>query len=284
MYLRLLLFLGITLSIKIHTSAQIFKEGLGAATHGLGGVITVGNHTESIFNNIAGISSSESIEAISTLRSQYNGFFVSMGFGLNLPHKYGNTAFSAIRFGDDIYSEQQFSVAYAVQNEGVQIGIRSNLLQVTALGFGTDIAASFDFGVITQLYDNLWLGAYATNITQTSFNTQDQVEPIPATISLGFKYQPLQKFTIQADVFKEIEQAISFRTGAEYQLSKNLLCRTGINSATKSIHWGLSFLLRKSSFHYALSNVTRLGNTHQISFVYQFKRIKKKANSVYEGK
>ena len=283
MYFRSLLFLGLTFFIQTHTSAQIFRDGIGAATHGLGGVISTSDNTEAIFNNVAGITSTENVEAISSLRSQYNGFFVSMGFGLNLPHKYGNTVFSVIRFGDEIYSEQQFSAAYAFQKEGVQIGIRSNLLQINAQGLGTDLAASFDFGIITQLYGNLWLGAYATNFTQTSFITQDQVEPIPATISVGLKYQPLQKFIIQGDIFKEIEQDLSFRMGAEYQLSKNLLCRTGINSATKSIHWGLSLLLKKSTFHYAISNIARLGNTHQLSIVYRFKRIKKKGNSMYEG-
>jgi len=280
MYQRLLFFLGFTLLVNTNINAQIFNEGLGAVTHGLGGVITASNQTEAIFNNVAGITSAKSIEAISSIRSQYNGFFVSIGFGLNLPHKYGNSAFSVNRFGDNIYSEQQLSAAYAFQKEGVQIGIRSNLLQVNALGLGSAITASFDCGVITKLSSSLWLGAYASNFTQTSFSTQDQTETIPATIAVGIKYQPLQKFTIQADIVNEIEQALSFRTGVEYQLSKNLSCRSGINSATKSIHGGISLLLRKSTFHYAISNITRLGNTHQLSYVY---RLKKKANHTYEG-
>jgi hypothetical protein len=189
-----------------------------------------------------------------------------------LPFKHGNAALSAISFGDKIYSEQKLSAAYAFKKEGVQIGIRGNLLQVNAIGYGSAIAPSVDVGVITQLEKTLWLGAYASNITQSGFSTTDLIERIPSEIAIGIKYQPLEKFTLQADILKAVEQRVNFRTGIQYMLSPNLFIRTGINSASRSMHWGASLLIKKAAFHYAVSHVPNLGNTHQVSVSLRFKK------------
>lgn len=284
MHMKTLLFFSL-LATFFHThflKAQLLQAGLGAETYGMGNTQAAGQQAESIFGNVASIGFADNLQAISGIRSQFGGYFTSMGLGVNLPNKLGNAAFSVMRFGDKIYSEQQLSVAFAVKSEGVKIGFRTNLLQVQALGAGSLLISSFDVGVITQLSNQLWLGAYASNVSQAGFQTKDYIEKLPSSISIGIRFLPVQNFTLQADVVKEVENKVSFRAGCQYALTPQLATRTGIDSATGSMHWGVSFSLKKIAFHYALARISRLGNTHQLGLVVNFKSVRKVTKQLQE--
>lgn len=262
--------------------AQLLISSFGAETSGMGQTIAAGQQAENIFGNAASIGFIEHNQVVTGIKSQFGGMFNSLGLGINLPTKIGNTAFSMMRFGDKVYNEQQFSAAYATKNEGVNIGFRSNLLQINAIGIGTRFIPSFDVGVITQLNKQLWIGAYANNITQAGIETNDYTEKLPSSISLGLCFLPVDNFTLQADVVKEVENDVSLRAGCQYALTPQLTARTGIDSSTGSMHWGASFILKKIVFHYALSHISRLGNTHQLGLVIPFKSVKKVSETLEE--
>ena len=257
--------------------AQVLFSDFGAETSGMGQTQAAGQQAENIFGNVASLGFANDVQVITGIKSQFGGMFNSIGFGINLPTQMGNAAFSVMRFGDNIYNEQQLSAAFAIKNEGVKIGMRSNLLQINALGIGSKFIPNFDVGVITQLSKNLWLGAYANNITQAGFQTQDLIEKLPSSITLGIRTLPVQNLTLQADLVKEVEHPLSFRAGCQYLLTPQLAVRTGIDSSTGFMHWGTSLSLKKMAVHYALSSIARLGNTHQVTLVFNFKPTKKKS-------
>ncbi len=280
----LILFFSLKNAPLIH--AQALFSDFGAESGGMGQTQAAGQQAENIFGNVASLGFANNMQVVSGIKSQFGGMFNSVGFGVNLPTQIGNAAFSVMRFGDKIYSEQQISAAFAIKNEGVKIGFRSNLLQINALGIGSKFIPNFDVGVITQLSKNLWLGAYANNITQAGFQTQDFIQKLPSAISLGIRTLPVQNLTLQADLVKEVEHSVSFRAGCQYLLTPQLAVRTGIDSSTGSMHWGSSFTLKKMMVHYAMSNIPRLGNTHQVTLVFHFKSAKKKSDilTADEGK
>ncbi|MEM1136764.1 MAG: hypothetical protein AAGI07_13080 [Bacteroidota bacterium] len=262
--------------VPFSANAQIYDTHFGAETEGMGGAVTSNYSTDALFNNIAGISQNDQISLISSLQSRFSGIFNTVGFGINCPTSFGNFGFTVARFGDKLYNEQQVSIGYAYELAGVSFGLRAKLWQVNAQNQGTLFVPIFDFGVITQLSKQIWLGGAVNNLTQSGFQTETNTERLPARIAIGISYLPQAKVKFNIDIVKAILFPVSIHTGIQYALTEKLLVRTGLSSLARNYHFGASLKLKKITCDYAFSTHPHLGTSHQLTLATQFKTLNKK--------
>ena len=253
------------LLVPYWSNAQINQSYFGAESAGMGGAVTASYSKSAVFNNISGITKIDNPTLITGLQSKFYGIFNTVGLGLIYPLQNGQFGFSALRFGDKFYNEQQLSAAYAFDLEGISLGFKANLLQINSSGYGSFYTPILDFGVITQLSQKIWLGGSVRNFTQSGIRSIENEEKLTSELAIGISYQPLTKIKLNIDAVKAIEHPFSIRAGFEYALTNNLLIRTGITGLEQNYHFGASFHLKKITVDYALSTHSYLGFSHQLS-------------------
>ncbi|MBT28078.1 MAG: hypothetical protein CMO01_00345 [Thalassobius sp.] len=250
--------------------AQVNGSYFGAEATGLGGATSAFYSNSSVFNNTAGITKTNCLTTISSFQTKYAGQFNTCGIGVIFPIQQGKLAFSALRFGDKLYNEHKISAAYAFDLDGISLGFKTSLLQINATGYGSYFTPTFDFSIITQLSENLWLGGTANNFTQSGIRTAEREEKLASELTLGISYQPISKVILNVDAVKSVEFPLSVRVGFQYELTKNFIVRTGITGLEQNYHFGTSLKLKKIICDYALSSHPFLGLSHQLSFCLAF--------------
>lgn len=130
-------------------------------------------------------------------------------------------------------------------------------------------AVSFDFGGITQLTPQIFVGAYITNLTQSKLlGANGQRVPTKLTAGLGFK--PSDKIFIATEIQKDLDYQITWKTGMEYAVYKKIFFRTGYNLNPNAAFFGLGVQKKKLKMDYAFAFNQLVGVAHQASAVYVF--------------
>jgi hypothetical protein len=256
--------------------AQLTNLPIGGRAMGLGGSTVTLQDGWGIFNNVAGISDSEQMSAGFAYHYPYSlaplstasAYFVS-------PLRFGAIGVSVQKFGDNLFSEQKISLGYASKISNIDLGFRVNYHQLSADGAGSKGVPSFDFGVITQLTDEIYLGAKANNITQTKLLDFED-ERLPSTISLGISYRPNNKLMVNIEANKDVEFDPAFLGGVEYRIVDKLLVRGGFSSEPNAVYFGVGFDLKKIDIDYSLNNHAVLGISQQLSIKVDLKKVEKK--------
>lgn len=263
-----ILTLGFILFAKI-AIAQSISTQMGARGAGMG-YASSGNKDEwSLFNNPGGLgkinqtNGGVAYEVQAQLKSANR-----MGFVFNKPLKWGTPALGVFRFGDDLYNEQALSLGFGNQLGIASLGMKMNLVQYRAEGFGVSTAVSFDFGGITELTEKLSIGAYITNLTQSRIG--DDNEPLPTRLTAGLSYNPEKNIFITTELSKELEYATTWRTGLEYSFHQKVFFRTGFNLNPNAAFFGIGSRRKNLKFDYSIQLNNLTGASHQASASYWF--------------
>jgi hypothetical protein len=249
--------------------AQSISTHIGARAAGIG-YASVGSHDEwSLFNNPGGLGKMEQINAAFSLevQSQLKGAN-RMAAVFNHPFKWGTLAAGVFRFGDDLYNEQTLSAGFGNQVGIASLGIKANVIQYQASGFGVSRSFSIDFGGIAELSEKFYLGAYILNLTQSRIGEDN--EPLPTRLTAGISYQPEKNILITTELSKELEYAATWRTGLEYSLQQKIFFRTGFNLNPSVAFFGVGINKKKIRLDYSIQLNPLIGASHQASASYWF--------------
>jgi hypothetical protein len=250
------------------TSAQSVSTLIGARQAGMGNASSNSTDEWSLFANIGGIGkiSQKSVAfAYEANPSLIGANRMAAVFNTNLT--WGGLSLGAFRFGDALYSEQLLSIGFGNQIGITSLGGKVNYIQYRAEGFGAQSTFSIDFGGITQLTKLVSIGAYITNITQSSLPTKED-ERLPTKLVLGFGFKLNNKVFITTEIEKEVDHKPTWRTGLEYSVYKSLFVRTGFNINPDAAFFGLGYAKGKLKIDYALRLNHLIGSAHQASVVY----------------
>ncbi len=249
-------------------SAQSVSTLIGARQAGMGYASSATSDEWSLFNNIGGIGK---------IKQQSVGFAYEVTPALiggnrmaavwNATTRWFNTGISAFRFGDNIYSEQVLSAGIGNQFGITSLGAKINYIQYRAEGFGTQSALSVDFGGITELTEQLSIGAYITNLTQASLQTRDG-DRLPTKLTLGLGVAPSEKIFIATEIEKDLDYKPTWRTGLEYVIHKSVFARTGFQFNPSNTFFGLGYKKKNLKVDYAVRFNSLLGTSHQASAAY----------------
>ena len=221
--------------------AQSVSTLMGARQSAMGNASATTADHWSLYNNIGGLgkiierSVAFSYEAVPSLIGANR-----MALVISLPSKWVNVAIGSFRFGDAIYSEQLLSAGFANTFGNTSLGAKINYVQYKADGFSTQRGVTIDFGGITQLTSQLKIGAYITNLTQSSLQNKEG-DRLPTQLILGLGINPSEKVFISTELVKDVDHKPIWRTGIEYILYKKISFRTSrcLRSRTARSHGGV---------------------------------------------
>jgi hypothetical protein len=264
------LILGFVLLAKIAIGQSISTQ-MGARAAGMGYASSGIKDEWSLFYNPGGlgkitqINTAFAYEVQSQLKSANR-----MGAVFNRPFKWGTPSLGLFRFGDDLYNEQALSIGFGNQFGIASLGLKANLIQYRAEGFGVSTALSFDFGGITELTQKLSIGTYITNLTQSHIGEDD--DRLPTRLIAGLTYNPEKNISITTELSKELGYNTTWRTGLEYSFHQKIFFRTGFNLNPNAGFFGIGAHKKKVSFDYAIQLNHSTGASHQASASYWFSK------------
>ena len=243
---------------------------MGARQAGMGYSSSVLTDEWSFFNNIGGIGKVNETNAI--FAYDINPALIGanrLAAALQSPTKWGTAGVGIFRFGDDVYSEHLFSVGFGNTMGNTSLGAKCSYVQYRAEGFGTLTAINLDFDGVTQLTNQISLGAYLTNLTQSKL-TGAHNEHLPAKLVAGISFRPSDKVLVSTELEKDLMYPAIWRSGLEYTLYKKIFVRTGFNLNPNAAFFGLGAQKKKIKMDYALRFNQLTGTVHQASAVYLF--------------
>jgi hypothetical protein len=264
--------------------AQIEPAPMGARSLGMANAHVTLQDGWALYNNVAGIASLKNVEVFGGYENRFNvSEFQTFGLGLVAPMFKGVAGVSVSRFGDNLYSEQKIGLGYAYQVGGVSMGVKANFLQVSIDGLPSQNTFVFEFGGIAQITKELFFGGYIYNLSVARFKTQfEEDQLVPVVLKAGLSYRPFETIIINVEAEKDVDYAVTYKAGIEYQIIPHVYLRTGFKNPFKgkanlvesfTTHFGAGFFFKNIRFDYALySSENRLGLTHHLSMGFEFKK------------
>ncbi len=192
--------------------------------------------------------------------------------GFVLPVSAGTFGARVSYFGYPKYNESKFGLAYARSfGKILAVGLQLDYLMVS-IGddYGHTGAASFELGLLSQVTDNLSIGAHVFNPTHTKIADYDD-ERLPTVFRLGAAYHFDEDFLLSAEVEKDTDFNPVFRMGFEYHIIKAVYVRGGISTNPGTYAFGFGLHLGRLQVDLSSSVHQVLGYSPQVSMVYQFK-------------
>jgi hypothetical protein len=271
-----LLIVWLILIKSLFSFSQSTSTLMGGRAAGVGYASSTLTDEWAMFNNVGGLAKVEKLNTAFSYdtRPKLPGSN-RMAAALSMPIKTGVAGVGLFRFGDDLYSEQIISVGYGNQIGITSLGLKINYVQYRAEGIGTRSFVGINFGGITQLTEQVSIGAYIVNLNQPKLSSIDD-ERAPTRLVVGVGFKASEECLIISEVEKQLNFDPTIKAGLEYAIHKKVFFRTGFNIKPNSAFFGLGFKARKLKFDYALQYNQILSSAHQASAIYSIEKKKSK--------
>lgn len=180
--------------------------------------------------------------------------------------EWGRLGVGMFTYGDERLRESQFRLAYAREVFNIRIGGSVNLHHMNITGrFGSAMAPTFDFGVGVDLFEDVVLGARASNLTRSTIGADDS--ELPADLALGLSYQFIDRATLVTELYKDVDFDPSFRAGLEVEVIDILYLRGGFtHDVPETFTFGVGIEQEVWSADVAVEQHQQLGLSPGIDF------------------
>jgi hypothetical protein len=248
---------------------------MGGRSMGMGFTSSTTSDEWSLFNNIGGIGKINQTSAnfAYEIRPALIGAN-RLAASVLSSTKIGALGLGIFRFGDDLYSEHVVSFGFGSSIGNTSLGVKANYIQYRAEGFGVNTAMSVEFGGISQITQQISVGAYITNLTQSKLISTDG-ERLPTKLVAGLGFRPSEKIFLTTEIEKDLDYQATWRSGLEYALYKKVFFRTGFNMNPNAAYFGLGAQKKNLKIDYAIKFNQLTGAAHQASAIYLFSKRKK---------
>ncbi|MGY6741124.1 MAG: hypothetical protein ACXIUQ_00200 [Cecembia sp.] len=237
----------------------------GARSMGMGNAHTTLSDAWSIFNNVGGLSRIQYSQAAFAYDHRLDlDELTTLAAALVIKNKDFGWGIGVASFGSEYFSQQHFGMGISNQLGIASLGLKINYFQTSIEGYGTGRAAVLEFGGIAELSPELFFGAHIYNPTRAKFGKQSP-DHLPTVVKAGISYRPSEKLSVQIEAEKDIVLDPLLKLGLEYNLLNKIWGRTGINTLTSHLFFGIGFQGRTLHFDYAMTQHPALGYTHHFS-------------------
>lgn len=255
--------------------ASLGQDGtfsFGARNAGLAGASLTLDDEYSLFNNIGGMGRIENHAFFAGYQNRFNiAAFQVIGGGGIFHHTLGNAGLSYYKFGDDIFSQQKLQFAIGNKLQMVSLGLGVDWVQYDIATVGTQQVFAIQFGGVAEITPQFLFGAHIFNLNQATLISETG-ERLPTVMKSGISYRPTEELMLNAEVEKDLDFDEIFKAGVEYRIVENVFVRTGISTQPFTGAFGAGFHPKMLKFDYAYTNDAQLGNTHEFSLAYTFKK------------
>ena len=236
---------------------------IGAKSWGMGNAMVAVPHTQSFFNNSAGLSFLENNSASASYHSRFQiAGLQTVALSGNFITKKMALGVGVQQFGDKLYNEKQVGLALAKNTGRVSLSIKASLLQAAVENVATKSTLLTEFGVLAKLSSKINVGFHAYNLTGAKLFYSQHV---PTVLRLGLAYSPIKQVLLATEAEKSLLFPMVYKFGLDYQLVSNIHIRTGLSSQQRTAHFGLGFQNKKYVFDYAFSSNQALGTSHHLT-------------------
>src|SRR5690606_7500333 len=194
------------------------------------------------------------------------------GLAFALPVGQGTFALSAHSFGNSLYAQRTFGLAYAMKlGEGLRVGLQLDYLHVQlGEGYGSTGAVTAELGVQARITEQLWIGAHLYNPNRATLGGP-YAERAPTVLGAGLGYTFNDQVLLTAGVVKDIDRPEQFRAGIEYRPLPALFLRTGMGTGPTRAHFGAGVRMGQLDLDLAAVIRAQLGLTPMVNLNYRFK-------------
>ena len=212
------------------TYGQNFNASGGRAL-GMAASSILLNDEYGIFNN-PGATKANNLSFIAAYNTQYLELGLNDArIGLVMPFSKFTAGFGVLYFGDELFNQMRVSALIADEFGFAKVGLRANYHQYYVQNYGYRSAITLDIGGVFSLSEQLSLAMVLQNITRAKFIAETSSQ-LSSLMQLGLSYHPVEKFRIDAQLDKSIEEPRVFRFGLEYMATDLISLRTGFSSTS----------------------------------------------------
>jgi hypothetical protein len=192
-----------------------------------------------------------------------------------LPTPSGNFGLEGDYFGFNNYNQSRLGLAYSRQlGKKLSAGLQFNYHAFAIAGYGKMQAITIGAGAVFHLTELLNAGIRINNPPGAGFGA----EKLPFAYTGGFGYDASEKVFISLEILKEKNQPVSINAGIQYEVTRRLLLRAGLATATGSGCLGIGFFWSDFRFDVVSGVHPLLGITPGFLFCYNLKKKKSYEN------
>jgi hypothetical protein len=258
--------------VPLFIHAQNIPFSSGGRDMGMGQSSLAVSHVWSVSNNQGGLGYLENPE----IALYYTNRFLlkelsSQSMVFAYPSKLGNWGVSVDYFGYSEQSELQLGLAYAKKiNKYISLGVKFDYLQYQqAEIYGNTRAIVAEVGILSNPYENIFVGAHVYNPSRSKFNTAVE-KYAPTIFNIGIAYKPDPMVSLTAQVDKAIDFQATYKVGVEMNLKESLFLRAGVNIQPNAYFLGLAYYFKNIKLDFAFSYQQVLGLSPASSIGYEF--------------
>ena len=265
------------MTIFIFSLQFSFGQGwlpMGSRSHALGNASVAIDDIWAYHHNPANL---VSVKKLGLGLSYENRFLLkelqSQGFVVALPLKVGVISFGLQSFGFKNFRTNRLGLGYSMKlADFLSCGVQLNYHQVRLTdAYGRKDALTAELGLRADITDN-WKVAFSIfNLTRTKISEFGE-DRLTTLMRLGTQYTFSEKVMLVAELEKNIEFPVRFKTGIEYSPISKLFLRGGFATQPIEISAGLGYRF-KEQFQLDLGSAYHqiLGWSPNFSFTYQMK-------------
>ena len=192
----------------------------------------------SLFGNQAGLAKLETFGVMGMVEQRYLLAELNhAAFGAALPTFSGVFGLTLRNFGTGDYRETGAGLAYARKlSDRLRIGGQLNWSQISISEYGNRSLFNLDFGIQAELLPKLWAAAQVRNAIRQQLLDGEYT---PTVFSAGLSYAVGDKVMLFTELYKDIDFPADMRIGIEYNPSKAIYLRAGVNTAPGG--WSFGF-------------------------------------------
>lgn len=241
----------------------------GPVSLGLGGISSVLENDWAIFNNPAGLNSTNKVTGVFAYQTIFNfAPFNTVSAAINVPTSFGVGSFGAFRFGDELFSSQMASFGFAKKIGIMSLGVKANFLQYNIEGFGKRSVFVAEIGGIANLTPEISFGTHIYNFTQSVIATESQ-EKVPTIIRLSMDYHPNDQLNLFIEGEKDVDLDPDLKFGLTYRIIEELILRTGFSTVSNKHSFGAGFMVKRFTIDYGLRANQNVGSTHNFGLTFR---------------
>ncbi len=265
------------MTIFIFSLQFSFGQGwlpMGSRSHALGNASVAIDDIWAYHHNPANL---VSVKKLGLGLSYENRFLLkelqSQGFVVALPLKVGVISFGLQSFGFKNFRTNRLGLGYSMKlAEFLSCGVQLNYHQVRLTdAYGRKDALTAELGLRANITDN-WKVAFSVfNLTRTKISEFGE-DRLSTLMRLGTQYTFSEKVMLVAELEKNIEFPVRFKTGIEYSPIRKLFLRGGFATQPIELSAGLGYRF-KEQFQLDLGSAYHqiLGWSPNFSFTYLMK-------------
>lgn len=245
---------------------------VGARFAGMGGAGITLIDLWNVGGNQAGLAGLEHPEAGAYYQQHWLSPDLAMqGLAFALPIHKGCFAISANSFGNALYAQRNFALAYAMSlSEGLRVGVQMDYLDLRfGDEYGSTHALTAELGVQAKLSEQLWIGIHIYNPGRTTLGGPYD-ERIPTELRAGLSYAFNEQVLLAGEVCKDIDRPEQYHAGIEYRPIPLLFLRTGVSTGPSKAHFGAGIRLKNMELDLAVVMRSQLGLTPMVNLNYRF--------------